>query len=169
MSYDLHLMKRDEIGDDPAAAYARLEEDEENAEQRELTPEEEQQLRGLADDLQAANPGVDLIESSKGFFQLGYEAERPVVIDIDSGEITMSWSIGASDAAPALAEVQRYLPVFERHGYVAYDPQLERLFDLERDGDDAAAIHADIRGQLESAYGRQRRPWWRRLLGSDRS
>jgi hypothetical protein len=45
VSYDLHLMKRDDIGDDPAAAYARAGRRRRKAEQRELTPEEEQELR----------------------------------------------------------------------------------------------------------------------------
>jgi hypothetical protein len=114
MSYDLYILRKDEIGDDPSAAYERLEEQEE----RKLTPGEERQLRKLAADLEAANPGVDLVESDKGFFlQLGYEAARPVVIDIGANETTMSWSYGADDAGPALAEVRLYLPVFERHGY----------------------------------------------------
>jgi hypothetical protein len=161
MSYDLHLLKKDEIGDDPSEAYERLEEQEEH----EPTPEEERRLLQLAADLQSANPGVDLVESDNGFFlQLGCEAERPVVIDMRAGEITMSWSYGAADAAPALSEVRLYMPVFERHGYVAYDPQLERVFDVERDADAASAIHADVCKHLNEAYG-ERRPWWKRLLG----
>jgi hypothetical protein len=125
VSYDLYLLKADEVGDDPGAAYERLEE----LEDREPTPEEERRLRQLATDLQAASPGLDLTEPDEGFYlQLGYEAERPVVIDIGADEIRMAWSFGAEEAGPALEEVALYLPVFERHGYVAYDPQLERLF-----------------------------------------
>jgi hypothetical protein len=169
VSYDLHLLKKDEIDDDHGAVYQRLEEQE----QREPTPEEEQRLRQLAAELQAANPGVDLVESGKGFFlQLGYEAERTVVIDIGAGDITLSWSYGADDAAPALDEVRRYLPVFDRHGYVAYDQQLERLFDADRDAADAAEIHRNVQQQLRETYGPQfdeRRPWWKRLFGGSRS
>ena len=66
------------------------------------------------------------------------------MIDLDVGGITMSWSFGAVDAAPALAEVERYLPVFERHGYVAYDPQLERVYDPARDRSDAAAMFRNV-------------------------
>jgi len=44
MSYDLYLLRKDEVGDDPSAAYERLEEQEE----REPTPDEERQLRQLA-------------------------------------------------------------------------------------------------------------------------
>jgi hypothetical protein len=124
VSYDLYLLRKAEVGDDPAAAYEQLEERGE----REPTPAEEQ-LRRLAADLQAARPGLDLTESDNGFFQLGYESGRPVVIDISAGEITMSWSYGTDIAAAALEEVRKYLPVFERHGYVAYDPQLERVFE----------------------------------------
>jgi hypothetical protein len=165
VSYDLHLLKEDEVGDDPARAYERLEADDD----RELSPEHVEHLRTLAEALQEANPGVDLVEPDVGVFQLGYEAERPVVIDMESGEITMSWSFGASDAAPALEEVRRYLPIFEEYGYVAYDPQLEQLFDLHRDVDAAAAIHRGIHEQLDRAYGSARSSWWTRLFGSSRS
>ena len=164
MSYDLYLLRKDEAGDDPAAAYERLEDHEE----REPTPEEEATLRRLAADLQAASPGLDLTEPEEGFLlQLGYETERPVVIDIGADEITMSWSYGAHDAEPALEEVRRYLPVFDRHGYVAFDPQLERVFDPERDAPAAAGIHRDVRADFYERYGSdegESRPWWKRLF-----
>jgi hypothetical protein len=113
-------------------------------------------------------PGLDLNEPDVGFLlQLGYQADRPVVIDIGSDEITMSWPYGAEDVAPALGEVRTYLPVFERNGYVAYDPQLERVFDPEHDAEDARQIHrhaqdliADELSKLED----ERLPWWKRLL-----
>jgi hypothetical protein len=92
VSYDLYLLKKDQIRDDPAAACERLEEREE----REPTPEEEAELRRLAAALQGANPGLALAEGDRGFYlQLGYETERPVVIDIGADEVTMSWSYGA--------------------------------------------------------------------------
>ena len=40
------------------------------------------------------------------------------MIDIGVTEITMSWSYGAAEAAPALAEVRMYLPVFEGQAWV---------------------------------------------------
>ena len=165
MSYDLWLLKKDEVGDDPSAAFERLQEQEE----REPTPDEEEALRRLAADLQEASPGLDLAEPDSGFMlQLGYDAERPVVIDIGANEITMSWSFGAANAAAALEEVRLYLPVFERHGYVAYDPQLERLFEPERDAVEACEIHDHVRQQIDEYLGGElgrRRPWWKRLLG----
>ena len=162
MSYDLYLLRREEVVDDPVAAYERLEENEE----REPTPSEEEHLRRLAADLQAASPGLDLTEPEVGFLlQLGYDAERPVVIDIGVDEISMSWSYGADDPAPALSEVELYLPVFGRHGYVAYDPQLERLFDPDRDVAQAADIHREVRSHLdEYVTGPSRRAWWKGLL-----
>lgn len=165
MSYDLYLLRKDEVDDDPNAAYERLEE----LEEREPTPAEEEQLRRLAADLQAASPGLDVTEVGRGFaLQLGYGSARPVVIDIGADEIMMSWSYGAEDAGPALEEVRRYLPVFERHGYVAYDPQLEQLFDPGHDATKAAEIHGDVHRHLDETYGRrpdEQRPWWKRLLG----
>jgi hypothetical protein len=53
MSYDLYLFKKNA---DPAEAYARLEEEEEEGAEREPTPDEEAALRRLAADLQAASP-----------------------------------------------------------------------------------------------------------------
>jgi hypothetical protein len=166
MSYDLHLLRKDAVREDPAAAYEELSEGEE----REPTAAEEQRLRRLAADLQAVNSGLDLVESGEGFFlQLGYESGQPLVVDIAGVDaITMSWSYGAEDAGPALVDVERYLPVFERHGYVAYDPQLERLFSPGRDASEAAGVHSYVRGRLEEEYGPElvsRRPWWKRFLG----
>jgi hypothetical protein len=164
VSYDLHLLRRETVGDDPSAAYERLEELDERA----PTPEEEQRLRELAAELQDVNPGLDLVEASTDFcLQLGYEAERPVVIDIAGvDDITMMWSYGADDVEPALAEVGLYLPVFERYGYVAFDPQLERLFDFARDSRDAAAVHTEVRGQVFAELDHHEpSSWLRRLLG----
>jgi hypothetical protein len=132
------------------------------------TAEEEAELRRLAADLQAASPGLDLSEGERGFLlQLGYETERAVVLDIGAGSITMSWSYGADAARAAIDEVRTFLPAFERHGYVAYDPQLERVFDPDRDAAEAEATHAYVHGQLAEAYPREpgeRAPWWKRIF-----
>jgi hypothetical protein len=159
MSYDLYLVPKD---DDPAAAYERLEQEAE----REPTPEEEARLRRLAADLQVANSGLDISEPDSGFLlQLGYDTERPVVIDISAGEITMSWSYGADEPGPALEEVRRYLPVFDRHGLVAYDPQLEQVFDSDRDAKAVAETHEYVRERTFEKYGVvSQRPWWKRIF-----
>ncbi len=163
MSYDLYLLRKEDVGDDPAGAYERLEE----IEERRFTQAEEEQLRELVADLQAVNPQLDVSESEVGL-QLGYENEQPAVIDLSAGEISMSWSYGADDPEPALTQVQLYLPVFDRHGYVAYDPQLDRLFEPGRDLAAAAEVHADIRARTFEKYGVSsgERPWWKRLLGA---
>jgi hypothetical protein len=99
VSYDIYLLRNDVAGDDPARAYERLEELAEGA-PRPPTPAEEEQLRQLAADLRAASPGLDLSEPDQGFLlQLGYESERPVVIDIGADEIRMSWSYGPTRLA----------------------------------------------------------------------
>jgi hypothetical protein len=159
MSYDLYLVPKD---DDPAAAYERLEQEAE----REPTPEEEVRLRQLAADLQVANSGLDISEPDSGFLlQLGYDTERPVVIDISAGEITMSWSYGADEPGPALEEVRRYLPVFDRHGLVAYDPQLEQVFDPDRDAHAVAETHEYVRERTFEKYGvASHQPWWKRIF-----
>jgi hypothetical protein len=60
----------------------------------------------------------------------------------------MSWSYGADDPAPALAAVERYLPIFDQHGYVAYDPQLERVYEPSRDRAAAEQIHRDVQARV---------------------
>ena len=90
-----------------------------------------------------------------------------MVLDIGAGSITMSWSYGADAARAAIDEVRTYLSVFERHGYVAYDPRLERVFDPDRDAEEAEATHAYVHGQLAEAYPRElgeRAPRWKRLF-----
>lgn len=165
MSYDLYLLRTETIGDDPVAAYERLEDRDDRAPE----PDDEERLRALAADLRAASPGLDLSEPEVGFgLQLGYDAERAVVIDIWGVDgISMSWSYGADRAQAALEEVGLYLPVFERHGYVAYDPQLERLFNPATDEQDALAVHEDVHSRLGEivAASAVERPWWRRLFG----
>jgi hypothetical protein len=164
VSYDLVLLRKERVGDDPAEAYEALEEDE--AVEAEPTPGEQEELRRLAAELQAASPGLDLVEGVSGFMlQLGYESERPVVIDIGGRDaITTMFSFGGDRADTALDEVETYLPVFERHGYVAYDPQLERLYSPERDRADALGIHQEVHTQLVERYG-ERPSLWKRLLG----
>lgn len=168
MSYDLYLLKAEEVGEDPSAISERLEERAEEEAEREPTPEEERQLRALAAELQATNPDLVLSEPDDGFFlQLGYDREQPVVIDMTLGEIRMAWSFGAEDAGPALEQVRLYLPVFARHGYVAYDPQLERVFDVDRDAAEAAEVHREVRERVEDTYGpvvMPRPQWWRRVF-----
>jgi len=103
-------------------------------EERELTADEERELRQLAADLQAVDSDLDITQSGReGFWlQMGYDNERPVVIDIDGTSIVMSWSYGAADSAPALMAVVRYLPVFDRHGYLAYDPPVGPVYEPSR-------------------------------------
>jgi hypothetical protein len=164
VSYDLYLLRKDDIGDDPAGAYERLE----GLEDRVPTQAEEAQLRRLVADLRAANPRLDVSEPLVGFMlQLGYDNEQPVVIDISADEVSMSWSYGADDPEPALTQVELYLPVFDRHGYVAYDPQLDCLFDPDRDRADAADVHTETRALTFGKYGvsLDARPWWKRLFG----
>jgi hypothetical protein len=162
MSYDLHLLRRETAGDDPQAALERLDADE-------PSPDEQERLEALARELKEANPGVDLMRPPREFaLQLGYDAECPVVIDICGlDDITLSWSYAPADPGPAFAEVRRYLPVFARHGYVAWDPQLERLYDPDRDEDDARTIHKwGHQGVAAPTAEPERRSWWRRLRGA---
>jgi hypothetical protein len=97
---DLHLLRREGIGDDPSAAYESLE----DIEERPPTPDEERRLRELAADLQPRESGA---RSDRGLarlgLQLGYEAERPMVIDIGGvDDITMMWSYGLTMQPPLL-------------------------------------------------------------------
>lgn len=169
MSYDLYLMRTSVAGSDVRVAMERFEE----IEALEPSPDEQLALRGLAADLAAANPGVDLTEAEQRFvLQLGYGVEAPVVIDIAGlDNIQMMWSYARPEADDALDEVRRYLPVFERHGYAAVDPQIERILDLDRDAGEIATTHRTGHRMLLKAVEEHARetgpakPRWRRLLG----
>ena len=156
MSYDLHLLKEADARD-PLASLERQEADED----RLPTPEEEAELRAIAAELMKLDRRLDISEPLVGFLlQLGYDNECPVVVDLAPGSLTMSWSYGAADPEAAIATVERYLPVFAKHGYVAYDPQLDGPFDAAA----ARAVHGDVRGRV---FGDEapKRSLWHRLFG----
>ena len=61
--------------------------------------------------------------------------------------------------------MRRYLPVFDRHGLVAYDPQLEQVFDSDRDAKAVAETHEYVRERTFEKYGVvSQRPWWKRIF-----
>jgi len=56
--------------------------------------------------------------------------------------------------------------VFDRHGYVAYDPQLERVYQPARDRLEAEQVHRDVQARVFESLERSgdEASWWRRLL-----
>jgi hypothetical protein len=161
VSYELYLLRKDE--DDPGGPLAQRE----GTVRREIGGDEEDELRLLAADLQAIAPDLHVSESTTGFaLRLAGEHERPVTIDIDATSITLSWSYD-SDPDAALAAAELFLPVLERHGYVAFDPQLGRVYEPFWDRSDAARIHREVRERhTDPLAPREDRPLWRRLLGT---
>jgi hypothetical protein len=174
VSYDVYLLPGEIAGDDPEAAYERLEDEEDDEGAAQPTPEREQELRAIAAELQGANSNYELSGPSPaaGFWTLQLVDERPdtVFVDFYATYATAQISYGAEDAGAAVARLIDVVRVFERRGYVAYDPQLERVLRPDRDAGEVERIVVDIRGKMLSQLAQEdapppRRSFLRRLLG----
>jgi hypothetical protein len=163
VSYDVYLLPREAAGDDPGAAYLALEESETERPSAELEP----RLRAVADELCALSPGLERSESQQPFWSiqlLDAEAESSAMVELYADHGVVMFSYGAADFAAAIEETGRYVEVFERHGFVAYDPQTEKLFDAEADGEQIAKTAQWVFDQTVAKHSAPR-PWWKRLLG----
>jgi hypothetical protein len=153
VSYDVYLLPREVAGDDPEAAYERLEETDEDGASARPTPQREQQLRAIAADLQAGNPHLELggpFEDDYWTLQLGDDRPDTALVEMYGGYATAQISYGADDAATAVGHLLDVVRVFETHGYVAYDPQLERVVRPEADAAEIERIVTDIRDRTQS-------------------
>jgi hypothetical protein len=174
VSYDVYLLPRELAGDDPEAAYERLEDEDGDESAAQPTPERERELREIAAELQAANADYELSGPypAIGYWTLQLVDERPgtVLVDLYATYATAQLSYGAEDAATAVARLIDVVRMFERRGYVAYDPQLERVLRPDRDAGEVERIIVDIRGKVLSQLTQAdapppRRGFLRRFLG----
>jgi hypothetical protein len=153
VSYDVYLLPHEVAGDDPEAAYERLEETDEDAASARPTPEREQQLRAIAADLQAANAEFELsgpFEDDYWTLQLVDDRPDSALVELYAGYATAQISYGADDAATAVGRLLDVVRVFESNGHVAYDPQLERVVRPDADAAEIERIVTDIRGRTLS-------------------
>ena len=166
MSYDVYLFPPGT--DDLEAAYLALEDDEAEEGDR-PTPEHEAELRAIADELCSANPRFELggpFPSSPFWsLQLFDERRDTVLVDFYPEFATAQISYGADDAGLAVSRLLECVRIFERNGYVAYDPQLERTIDTEADAGAIEAIVVEIHDKTVAQLTAPRPSLFRRLLG----
>lgn len=134
MSYDIDLLRLSGTGDRLAQARAltkALFDKEERGERPMPSAEEDLRRTALAADLVALHPSLRMEPSPNGFSDgCVIDSDDPdcdipaIEIGIDKALITFSY---AADAPRIFAALQPVIAVFERHGYVAYDPQSDSL------------------------------------------
>jgi hypothetical protein len=94
--------------------------------------------------------------------------ERPdtAMVDFYADYATAQISYGADDAEAAVGRLLDVVRVFERRGYVAYDPQLERVLRSDEDADAIERVVVDVRARNLALFDEpKRRGLLRRLLG----
>ena len=166
MSYDVYLFPPGT--GDPETAYLALEDAE--AEVGDApTPEREAELRAIADELRRVNPRLELSgpypAAQCWSLQLVDERQDSVLVDFYPEFATAQISYGADDAGIAVSRLLDCIRIFERNGYVPYDPQLERTVDTEADGDEIEAIVVKVREKTVAQLTGPRPSFFRRLLG----
>ncbi len=188
MSYDFHLLRIAEGRDPLEQARESLE----SASEEDVLnpgppdPEKERRKQALAAALRATSPELEPFpfdypeiarqlkipeaEARERWRHIELNAPEPgsgtqIELFDDTATVTVPYWHHGAEAEPVFEEIWRYLSVLEREGgYRTYDPQLERVLDLERDR--AAVLDAYARG-LEVTYAAARkliepkRAWWR--------
>ena len=148
MSYDVYLMTPELAGDDPGAAYLALEDDDdEDGDDDASSPES----AALVADLRAVNPSFELHG-----LQLVDDRPASVLVDFFPRYATAQISNGADDTRVAAERLLECVAVFVRHGYVAYDPQLERVLDLDRDADEVRETLDHVRAAVFPTLAEER-------------
>lgn len=81
--------------------------------------------------------------------------------------ITFPYWYGEADAAKVFAQAHEYLQVIRKEaGYFAYDPQIERAFDPEKEFPSGQEVYSSIVKQMPQLLASARRnskkkPWWK--------
>lgn len=146
MSYNIDFLRIPGIKDPLEEVEEVLEErgeQEERSEEPTPSEAEDQRRQKLVDDLLALSPALRM-EPYDGGFSYGCvittdDESCPIpeiYIDIDSAFTSFSYS---ADFELMFDGIGKLLPVFYRHGYVAYDPQSETI--LEPDDDLTASTN----------------------------
>jgi hypothetical protein len=127
LSYDIMLYRLSGTADLLAQARARRE----GPEEQTPSVEKDRERAKLVADLLALDPSLYSRPSHKGpSFGLGIyttdlECPVPLIeIDIDDAIVTFPYSADFERIRP---ELTRVIKVFERHGYTAYDPQIDAI------------------------------------------
>jgi len=134
ISYDIDMPRLSGMGDPRAQARearqaltARIE----RGEGPRSSAEEDHRRAKLAADLVALHPSLRIDPYDQGMSDgCAIYSEDPdcavpgIFIEIECATVSFSYS---SDHRRIFPELRRVIAVFERHGYVAYDPQTDRL------------------------------------------
>jgi len=173
MSYDLHLF-RVPAGTDPIDAYRHWQDEEEKkaiaaeGEQRNvLNQEQYQQMQKIADSLKSNWSAFTQFQPEQPLPWIELDDEDlqvQVMIQPDSVEITMPYFRDRAGEMMALA-AKCIKIVTQETGFLAYDPQLERLV-TESDLSGMQSQYREMDRHLpdivqRGAGSNPARPWWR--------
>ena len=177
MSYDWYLF-RPTPGKDPLAEIQeRLAKEEETLAAGEAVdnsgpPREETERlkRRLVGALQARNPRLEPSEFERGIELTDETTGMQITLCDDRADITVPYWHDGDEAKRAMDEVRDFIEIlFREAGYVAYDPQLGRIVNPERDLGEAIPGYERIVRDLprlteDATHGTrplEARPWWR--------
>ena len=191
MSYDLHLFRPAPGTELLETARASSGEDAEELNPGPVVPEKEQQKRQNAALLQIANSQLEIFpfdyraiarslgcseaEAKIRFRHLELNSPEDgngiqITLADDTVSITVPYCHHGDGAEPVLKEVWKYLQVLERWaGFRSYDPQLDKVLDLERDLAAALAQYRSVADRLPAVAAERleqfqlppERPWWK--------
>jgi hypothetical protein len=188
MSYDFWSFPT-VAGEDPQATVQRLMEEEESEHESDAgdpDPKAEARKKALADAIIKQNPQMTpfaleydqiaemqeiTVEEAKKRFRYielnGPDGGNGIQITLEDDHATIAvpyWNQGAK-ADTVFKEIWGYLCVLhDAGGYVTYDPQLERLLDLDRDLGEAVKGYVRVVEQVKrpsSEAPRAKKPWWK--------
>ena len=186
MSYDFWLFEPIPDEDQLTTAIRLMEESEQELDARDPDPKAEVRKKALATAIIRQNPEIrpfslqyDQIaeiqkitveEARKKFRYIELNGPEDgngiqVVLHDDSATIAVPyWHLGAQ-ANAVFEEIWEYLRVIKDvAGYVAYDPQLDRILDLERDLKETLNAYLRIVREIKESPSvgfKSRKPWWK--------
>lgn len=183
MSYDFRLFKQ-RAGEDPHVTAQR------DCEEFSATPPDPQKealKRRIADALIAHNPKLEVFQfrydEIAKFEKISVEEARlkyrhlelngpeescngvQITLFDDEASITVPFWHEGEKAADTFREIWSYLEIINREaGYLAYDPQIDRIIDPSAGFDEASACYTGTTRRIRHALpvsGAERRPWWK--------
>jgi hypothetical protein len=187
LSYDLLLVRVRGKVDAAQLAQAFLEDEGDDPNAGPIDPAAEAWKQKLVGALRAANPafepfafdhaeiartrGTSVDEARRQWRHVelnGPDDSNGIQITIhdDHANLTVPYWHRDAAARDTWAEIWKYLQALERAGELrSYDPQLEKVLDLDRDLDAVMAMYAKgvavTRQAAEAAAAPPKKPWWR--------
>lgn len=174
MTYDLHLVLTPAGAD--ALAFARADFDPQEG--RVVPPpggDWRARMEAVAAAVRAADPsltidreGTDALDSYVELYDDRDESSGlQIVVLADAADFHLPYWHSGDEARPAWEQAWTALRVLAREcGFAVYDPQLDRILDLDADRDDVLAAYARGMAEAEAISAAplleaQQRPWWK--------